>query len=127
MKELTELAERCERASGPDRELDELVSAAVVGAVREVQSDGRIAYHTDNGARWTNVTVIPVTASLDAALTLVPEGWTGIIPVSNGDEAWLWERNGNPKGHRCNAATPALALCAAALRSRANNRSESNG
>jgi hypothetical protein len=39
-----ELAERCEQVTGPDRELDELIAAAKVGATRELQSDGTTAY-----------------------------------------------------------------------------------
>lgn len=76
-------------------------------------------------------------AYLDAAMSLVPEGWKcgfempGLFDGVEKSEAWVWPwessfdpdwRDGNegyrsnPDGHRTAAATPALALCAAALR-----------
>ena len=100
------LAERCEKAMEPDCQLDlQLVSAAI-------------------GERWQlgTDTVPRYTASLDAITALIERelpNVTGIIPLTSGDEAWLWPKNGNPKGWRCNAATPALALCAAFCRAMA--------
>jgi hypothetical protein len=49
------------------------------------------------------------TASLDAAVTLVPEG-CGWMVMSSAAKVGVWPSHG---------ATPALALCAAALRARA--------
>lgn len=96
---LLELAERCEAATGPSYVLDLEIA--------EVIAPTELAWQP------------PFTASLDAALMLVPEGWTGIVPITGGDDAWLWqERALAGTGHRCRAATPALALCAAALRAR---------
>ena len=66
-------------------------------------------------------------ASIDAALTLVPEGWAWMtmwigVPFSEGT-ADLWIPTQRAKGlrqerFRCGAKTPALALCIAALRAR---------
>ena len=85
--------------------------------------------------------------SIDAALTLVPEGWmfgferAGSYDGSPKDEAWCWPYESNfdpdwqsgqqgyrdaPDGARGFAATPALALCAAALKSSAYLKETNN-
>jgi len=129
--ELLAMAERCEKAEGADREIDEIIAAALSDAVREVQSDGRSAYYHRSGSPWMCVAVPNpgYTASLDAAMTLVPEGWRlanlaewiGWIMREKG--AWRVALTGlTPSRSRIeveHAATPALALCAAALRARA--------
>lgn len=105
---LLALAERCEKAEGPDRELDEAIMDA-----REQWSGDYI---------W-----LDYTRSLDAAMTLVPEnadaageryrleGYNspGVLAPHVRASAWV------AGAARCYAATPALALCAAALRARA--------
>ena len=97
-EELLKLADRCEQADGPSYALERDIAKAL-------------------NPNFTRMTVPKnYTASIDAAMQLVPEGWTGLIPVSGGEEAWLWPNSKPSRGHRCNAATPALALCAAALR-----------
>ena len=69
------------------------------------------------------IQIPPYTASLDAAMTLVPEGWTWCIP---GHAKPLWDCRVTsivdglvslPLPQPC--ATPALAVCAAALKARA--------
>lgn len=127
---LLELAERCERAEGPDRNLDAVIHKAVT------TFDARRA-----GPGWPdeNAPVVPAfpgwrplpdyTASIDAALTLVPDEhavdltwWPGgdrarVLPIYQDGDRWL-HRGCDP--HYCaNAATAELALCAAALRARA--------
>lgn len=116
---MTDLATRIEQTTGPDRELDQEIGVWF----RNLTSERRVIA-VANCPRYT--------ASLDAALTLVPEGW-------------LWQVGAYAKGNVCNpayyravlrqwrrmddgelewprlagvAATPALALCAAALRAR---------
>jgi hypothetical protein len=101
---LLALAERCEQAAGPDRELD-FVIAAGIGWPDSPNSH-------QNARRYTE--------SLDAAVTLVPEGWTwarfhgGVVEcmtLNGPGNSILFERGeGN---------SSALALCAAALRARA--------
>ncbi len=130
-QDLLRLADRCEAATGPDRELDELICAAVEGATREAQADGHVAYW--RGSRWVNVTVCSVTASLDAAMTLVPEGWSvQLVQTSEYDQAQFtgkgrldeWTAALSPGGavdpfgrfvHGF-SSTPALALVAACCR-----------
>jgi hypothetical protein len=95
----TELAERCENATGPDRRLD---------------NDIRLA--TNNGCAFGDDP--PYTASLDAAMTLVPEGCQAtIVRRKDGHGAAYFDREWLA-GSCDSAATPALALCAAALRAR---------
>ncbi len=108
---LLELADRCEAATGPDHNLDAMIHAR----------DGieGIGYSSAAPA---------YTASLNAAMTLVPEGMNWMAGnrnqplarayVENGELHFLGGQAKNPalRWHECVAATPALALCAAALR-----------
>jgi hypothetical protein len=110
MSGLLELAERCEKATGPDRELDELIDKAALPH------------------EWANEFFDPsrhdlprYTALLDAAMTLVPEeAWWSVMraPCAEGYDAEVASDD-----HR-RAATPALALCAAALRALAHQTAE---
>lgn len=122
-KELRALADRCEAATGPDTTIDAKISYAIV--VKDWEK---------HDPRWDSYTWPAYTASLDAALTLVPGGrpWE--------EDGWHWSLNNhegmtthydgeqdNSRPWRCamgsyievDAATPALALTAAALRARA--------
>ena len=66
-----------------------------------------------------------LTASLDAALTLVPEGWAWMVGADMGEgffaSLMVTEESGLPRGEvdLHGVATPALALTSAALRARA--------
>ena len=92
---LLTLAERCEQAAGPDAGLDLAIWTSLLDTpgFRPPPSPWRTDY----------------TASLDAAVTLVPEG-CGWMVMGNAAKVKRWPSR---------AATPALALCAAALRARA--------
>lgn len=103
MVDLIELAERCEKAEGPDRELDLCI-------MRYAENIGGAA---ENAKHYT--------ASIDAALTLVPEGLQ--FYLSRGDYATAATVGREQEWH-ATAATPALALCAAALRARAAQGSD---
>jgi hypothetical protein len=117
--ELLALAERCEAATGPDRELDGDIFCAL-GHAPFIEG----AYCAYRSPAYT--------ASLDAAMTLVPEGWRWMAGhrefshargyVENGGPAFVGvgtRRNPNRLWFETTAATPALALTAAALRARA--------
>lgn len=130
-QKLLALADRCEAAEGADRELDWLIAIALnevpihsvtTGAgmpygwfrregqwslIKTKESDPRAGIDT-----WTPE---PRTASLDAAITLVPEGFRYVI--TPGKVALL--PDGQGPDFRSDAATDALALSAAALRARA--------
>jgi hypothetical protein len=144
-----ELAERIEAATGPDRELN-IALLPLVGMrfVDEGHPIGQVCYDKNNHG----VPLPNFTQSLDAALTLVPEGWRWIMR-----EACPTKHNPNEKGFFARletrdfecvtwgkgdtwltntvagnevfvwAATPALALCAAALRARHETEGSRNG
>jgi len=107
---LLALADRCEQAAGSDRELDAEIAVALFG--------GNVIYDLKI-KQWRRIKITsawrmdhplpPYTTSLDAALTLVPEG-CGWMVMSSAAKVGVWPSHG---------ATPALALCAAALRARA--------
>ncbi len=111
-----------EAATEGSRELDDAVFLATHPDQGTTSEDGEYWYaaHLDeDGGPWM---LLPFyTTSLDAALTLVPEGWGWTIewdsitavrpPDSEGDDdlaIWGLTPNG----------TPALALCIAALKAR---------
>jgi hypothetical protein len=111
-EDLLALAERVEQATGPCRNLDNSIRLA---------TNGGCAFDEDPA----------YTASLDAAMTLVPEGWNWMAGNRNQPKARAYVNNGelhfegvtaqrNPRLRWCEvvAATPALALTAAALRAR---------
>jgi hypothetical protein len=110
---LLDLAERCEKAEGPDRKLNRDIAQAVEGEVYP-------AWSIFNSSRYT--------ASVDAALTLVPEGYLlGLTNVADGaapdfsKATALVARLPDEQTQPAVAASMALAICAAALRARAAN------
>lgn len=108
---MQDLIEKLEKATGPDRKLDGAIAKAV-GAehgYREfVHLESRSYSIHDEIARH-------YTASIDAALTLVPEPWAWEIYWDNGCELSL-----PPPGDKIfvTAVTPAIAICIAALKAR---------
>lgn len=128
---LTELAERCEAATGHDQALD-----MVIASLCHEHGEGLSHWSYDQWAEQIEVnpftTWVPAyTASVDAALTLVPEGWwiqfLGQCLLDNGHSGWRArietqadqvEAPQNSLG-LFYAKTAALAICDAALRARA--------
>ena len=116
---LLALAERCEQAAGPDRELDARIECAVQGITfRKLL--GTCAYRTSRGDIGL-MNAKRYTAWIDAAVTLVPEGHEWLRKSPGGmtvyrvpDDLKEWAQHIDGRG-----ANPALALCAAALRARA--------
>jgi hypothetical protein len=109
--DLLELAKHCEAATGPDRSIDGLIAHAIGCSM------------PDDPAGWPP----RYTASLDAALTLVPANHDIKITQASGPGRRDWsarcqERDdwGSKPNYGANALGPALALTAAALRARAN-------
>ncbi len=124
--ELLALADRCEAAAEPDRELDCAISLALVvppdgckAVASELSSQAGLLVDRIGRLHGT-VDYQPLTASLDAAMSLAPNAPTG-LEVSNfyGNP---WRAVIYPEGDGTIseglAATPALALTAAALRAR---------
>jgi hypothetical protein len=120
-QELSALIERVEAADGPDRDI-ELAIVKFAYAKRWVGLcgyEGRINY---GPLLWADRYGAHFTSSLDAALTLVPEGWQRSIWIGDSDdqrtalvELCPYDADTEVK---VRAATPALALCAAALKAR---------
>lgn len=123
-QELIALAERVEKLEGPCRETDYLIADAVLRPVKP-------PYRRGHCERYT--------ASIDAAMTLVPADHT--VQLSDWEDEKLrehgaWQAIVLPRGargrmtdytfsNRCDhAATPALALCAASLRAIASQSGE---
>lgn len=135
---LLALAARCEKAEVPDRELDYAIHECLHGEwlqrnayIREPGDDGW--YSVTPPVKGANFIAAPqsYTASLDAAMTLVPDGWRGRIFIGNQSlgvadvggphgafftpaDSWEPERS---RSELC--WSPALALTAAALKARA--------
>lgn len=120
-EKLEGLAERCEAATGPDRELDAEIGRSV-GASPKRKNIHKRGHYIDGQPVLSRIKDVypPYTASLDAAMSLVPEGADyriSRVQVREGVRAIVWgERNA---GYDADAATPALALTAACLRARA--------
>jgi hypothetical protein len=95
---LLELALRCEATTGPDTALD-----------LEIRDALGLPWRADH---------LRYTASLDGAVTLVPEGAQWTLTVDG--PRFL----AHVSGFTATAATPALALCSAALRARASQEAK---
>jgi hypothetical protein len=113
---LLALAERCEAATGRD----DLLALAIARATNLVTNAAPI------GADGKGVEHFPdLTGSIDAALTLVPKGcgvsiWITPDAKLPGSAALRrYDKLMVEKTYKAAAATPALAICAAALRARA--------
>ena len=129
--DLEALAARVEKLEGQDREADYEIACAIGVA----QMRGQFCYSMHPVAGSTNDmhAAAPYTASLDAALTLVPEGWRlyavdasidgrfyvslrgPIIPCNDPDREGII---GVPSMAAGCANSLALAMCSAALRAR---------
>lgn len=134
---MSDLIERLEKADGPDGRLDieiyKMTDAmnAAPGTIMEykLDHDGEAMWRCrhppqDFGSWWHTPAY---TASIDAALTLVPEGQSWMVALSANDSeqpgARVWpamENYGTEDFalHGSFAAAPAIALCIAALRAR---------
>jgi hypothetical protein len=105
--ELLALAARVEAATGADRELDaEIVRRDA--AISVLWWDSPPAY----------------TASLDAAASLVPAGWSFEIRSTSAGRAWACAFTPGHFAGQCQGNPPALALTAAALRAMAEEAGE---
>lgn len=130
---LLALADRCEAASGAGRELDAEIAAATRSGLPhgcdwarkfpnwEGERNGhvRVVGNVNGNCDYTSgrFEAPRYTASLDAALTLVPPGWFTLMAMEDRhSHSWRWDlRGGFGVEVGARAATPALALCAAAL------------
>lgn len=144
-EELLALAERCEQATGPDRELDCAIRMAVYAPEGATMEQSPIngnwciysgtSFRTGKPALWESHLGRnqAFTASLDAAMSLVPDGCLAMVKhLWDGPKrcGYAFVSQYTPDAEECDgkmwvadytgcAETPALALCAASLRSRA--------
>jgi hypothetical protein len=140
-----DIIERLERASGPDREIDLTIHLAVCpdgdiaqlmqyrrgldgkeGMAWDIYYNGCIVFekYNDSGQCIYNggVPLPHYTDSIDAALTLVPANHDWSLHADNG-EAIAGCMPSSEDGcdiADCPGATPAIALCIAALKARAS-------
>jgi hypothetical protein len=147
--DLLALAERCEAATGPDRELDAQIHCAVkgwqfshwggeffgttpagerftVGLPARSASDTATTHHKMR----TDSLAPAYTVSLDAAMTLVPEGALFDVGHFGDDKPGVFLSSVMPergKTQSAEAATPSLALAAASLRAMASDPSQTQG
>lgn len=117
--ELEALAVRVESATGPDRELNRSIAHRRGWSHFFVQKD--MWWRSPTGI--THGDAPNYTGSLDAAMSLVPEGWwiasLGQARSGRVTTVILYNDDVLPHADCPAAATPALALTAAALRSHA--------
>lgn len=116
MSDLNNLADRVEALDGPSREVDREVFDAVTGGV--FGPENAKFWHS---ASWSERQANAFTASLDAAMSLVPEGWhTGAYHQGPSGQPHHWIlrtiRDQIYVEREAKATTPALALVAASLR-----------
>lgn len=132
---LLALAESCERAAGPDQELDAEIWMTLHPDWRDYPRNELGGWDCPTGRTRA---AEPVTASIDAAMTLVPEGalWRVNHYVNIGTGELFARPCGEPRTvfsagvgvgdvpatwtSGRHFTTPALALCAAALRARSS-------
>lgn len=133
MSDLLELAERCEKAEGPDWELDCAISLALVvppegckAVPSKLSSQAGLIVDRVGRVHGT-VDYQPFTVSLDVAMALAPDGWAVIVgayPDARKPFARLFPPDyaNSPLEHQesNDCASHALALCAASLRARAS-------
>lgn len=119
---LLALASRVEAATGADRELDAAISCALkfpdLCPAQPDDFDGKYGYSAGNiKCEHGFLMADRYSASLDAALTLVPSGWAWCL-YSSGDEPGhvRLSKGASSNSVTADAASPALALAAAALR-----------
>lgn len=130
MTDIERLAARCEAADGGDRGLDEAIYEALGFCNHKRTEYYCIEDGNDTDSGYTCLDcgrdtygakkAPPYSTSLDAAMTLVPEGWDWTLESCSGAEKHGASIMQDPGPYiAIRAHTPALALCAAALRARA--------
>ena len=127
---MTDLIHRLEAAEGPSRELDVEIGMLVEGVPCERMSQYLTRYWAYREWREETkgdkilihdrmaITAPYYTASLDAAVSLVPEGTYCKMQIGRDRKHnWVWVESVTCETVACHA-TPALALCIAALKAR---------
>jgi hypothetical protein len=120
---LLALAERCEAAAGPDYQMGlAIAEAAGYRPVPNPTSAGGLVgrWYDPDGCMTTHEGPPLFTASVDAALTLVPKGWSKRQYGTDGfSDSPCYATLTYDALRFARAKTEPLAICAAALRARA--------
>jgi hypothetical protein len=124
-----DLIERLEKAEGPSRDLDAEIADSVkfwpprFDRVDYGGKDRR--WHDDRHGHSQSIDAPAYTASLDSAMTLVPDGWwceAHIRPDAPGVVLWQFplpcQRVPAERPYQIAGRTAPLALCIAALKAR---------
>jgi hypothetical protein len=137
MSDIDDLIRRLEAAAEGSEELDALVIAHLVGgSIEQSKINGRWCLYVGVDGRgrprsWEPRTPLEQelyraeihgrgpTRSLDGALTLVPEGYAWDVESDGSVSVWRHSYGEHRSAEDAMAATPALAVCIAALRARA--------
>ena len=127
---MDKLSARIEAAVGPNRELDGLIFKAIFPDRDWVQFDDCWGARCEDDGCVFDMP-FHYTASVDAALMLVPDGWNYMLVYREQKHARAYVNNGFMKfvgggmkrdprheWYEVTAATPALAIAAAALKAR---------
>jgi len=141
MTDCTALVARLEAATGPDPHLDAEIEAAIKGALipshrcrYDVGFPGAVRTEDRPGTPWYSAP--SYTGSVDAALTLVPDGHRWLLDKRpsayfrrDGYRAEVYREAHYYRSDRSDVPmhwgpTPALALCLAALRARQSREEE---
>lgn len=117
LSKFIELAERTEAATGPSIHLDADIRDAL-GLCSDYSADWNGWGYDEHGHAIERPKAYPYTASIDCAMWLVPQNCVAMV-TSYSTGRGSADVTTIAKSFGSNAATPALALCAAALKARA--------
>jgi hypothetical protein len=119
------LSERCEKATGPDRDIDaEIYDATTPHLLYAGEYAGKRAVRRSGGAVWLpffTYSIDDITALIERELPAA--AWRAVRPLDDRKPQGTIQRRGETGGFNIwvdtEAATPALALCAAFCRAMA--------
>lgn len=125
---MTDLIERLEKATGPSREIDGLIFKLIGDRPGDFWHEFEVGENGD-GVWYRQCRDDAVayecpptfTDSIDAALTLVPPGrYADVCGIGHSPTATIWNKafEAPQNLYQVPGATPALALCIAALKAR---------
>jgi hypothetical protein len=124
MSDLAGLIERLEKATRPDRELDCAIFVATAESpFVSYYPDCVLATLGGFSARLEISDIEKFTSSIDAALTLVPEGQEWQLGSAHLVSTY-WAEVIASDCYKAKGTTPAIALCIAALKARATERKD---
>lgn len=123
---MDDLIKRLEAATGPSRELDQEICLALGWTFQKMKGDRRPYFRKPGDTEFYQRSEPPdYTSSIDAALTLVPEGWWAEIHHrADMPGVVLWQfplpckRIPAHKPYQQGGNTTPIAICIAALKAR---------